>query len=555
MYHNRKAKDLRDKVYALLGMSSDTPNDLLPDYTILWRNLFRQLVHFLIGEKALVETWDSQQVAVIKHMGCVLGKVVSVPSASTWDERQSINVSIALDNGSEDRWKWDGCWTLQATAKSIQQGDVICLLQGASKPTIIRSCEDHCLVVAIAVTPMENTRLEGTSFDWPDCSRRIKTFPRKMLLIWDWETPCEESCEIDYECFLSSRELLHTKTQKETDDRWSKAARLYYVGWLLKDAESYEGAVESFYKAIKTFIETYRSRHEANEAIFEIWGQACETIHTKARLPYWGSIFLDQRAEALRIMADILERRGDYSEVTEHRVIRIFRGPFREELLKLLFAVYGNQVPITDEVVKAAAGSRSCATEILRLLLDWRGDQVPVSEEVLKTAARNFYHGKEVFELLLSRRGDQIFISEGIVKSAAGNKGQAYELIKLLLDWRGDQVPITEEVWKVAAGNRQEARRVITLLLLRRQGQVPVTVEVLKQAAGNPHHAEVIIRLLLDQRGDQVPVTEEVVKEAAQNRRQGRGVLELLLKWHEGQISITEEVMRWRLLPGAAMTR
>ncbi|EHK46644.1 hypothetical protein TRIATDRAFT_23808, partial [Trichoderma atroviride IMI 206040] len=189
MYHTRKAKDLRDKIYALLGMSSDTLSGLLPNYNMLWRDLFRQLVHSLVGEQALVNTWDNQQVAVIKHTGCVLGKVLSVSNAGAWDERQSIDVSIAIDDGSEDLWRWDGCWTLQASAKSIQQGDVLCLLQGASKLTIIRPCEDYCVVVAIAVTAIGYKRLEGTPFDWLDCSRRIQAFPREMLLVWDWETP------------------------------------------------------------------------------------------------------------------------------------------------------------------------------------------------------------------------------------------------------------------------------------------------------------------------------------------------------------------------------
>jgi hypothetical protein len=42
MFHTRQASDPRDKVYALLGISSDDPGEasLQPDYTISWEELF-----------------------------------------------------------------------------------------------------------------------------------------------------------------------------------------------------------------------------------------------------------------------------------------------------------------------------------------------------------------------------------------------------------------------------------------------------------------------------------------------------------------------------------
>lgn len=45
MYHTHKATERRDKVLALLGMSSNDPSaaHLLPNYEISWEELFRQL--------------------------------------------------------------------------------------------------------------------------------------------------------------------------------------------------------------------------------------------------------------------------------------------------------------------------------------------------------------------------------------------------------------------------------------------------------------------------------------------------------------------------------
>ncbi|RSM03811.1 hypothetical protein CEP52_007197 [Fusarium oligoseptatum] len=68
MYHNREATDRRDKVYALLGMSSDVTirADLMPDYKASWKDLFYRLVRSLVGEVASVETWDNKEIATIR---------------------------------------------------------------------------------------------------------------------------------------------------------------------------------------------------------------------------------------------------------------------------------------------------------------------------------------------------------------------------------------------------------------------------------------------------------------------------------------------------------
>jgi hypothetical protein len=58
-------------------------------------------------------------------------------------------------------------WTLQALAKPIQERDVICLLYGVSKLTIIRLYKDHFAIVVIAATPLNGSG----SFEWPETSQ------------------------------------------------------------------------------------------------------------------------------------------------------------------------------------------------------------------------------------------------------------------------------------------------------------------------------------------------------------------------------------------------
>jgi len=186
MFRTRQASNPLDKVYALLGMSSDNPSEagLHTNYNLSVEKLFQQLVNFILGKDASVET--SSQGAVIKSKGCILGQVSSVKT----DDRQIVSITsrrAASDSTSKDVWTAE--WILQVSAKPIQERDIICLLHGASKPTIVRLCKDHFAVVVMAVTPLD----ESGSFGWPETSQ----FSRDFLLIWDWEKPLGESQDQD----------------------------------------------------------------------------------------------------------------------------------------------------------------------------------------------------------------------------------------------------------------------------------------------------------------------------------------------------------------------
>jgi hypothetical protein len=55
--------------------------------------------------------------------------------------------------------------------------------------------------------------------------------------------------------------------------------------------------------------------------------------------------------------------------------------------------------------------------------------------------------------LLLNQRENEVKITEEVVKAAAGNERRGKEVRRLLLDRRGDEEKITKEVGKAAAGN------------------------------------------------------------------------------------------------------
>jgi hypothetical protein len=93
-YHTHEATKRHDKVYALLGMSSDDLKDadLLLGYGVLWEDLLQRLAKFLLGEKVSVETWPDMEIAVIKSKGRILGKVSLEKSGITWEDGHDVDI-------------------------------------------------------------------------------------------------------------------------------------------------------------------------------------------------------------------------------------------------------------------------------------------------------------------------------------------------------------------------------------------------------------------------------------------------------------------------------
>ncbi|KAH6663786.1 hypothetical protein B0J14DRAFT_630682 [Halenospora varia] len=132
MFYTYKATKPVDKVYALLGISSDNPSiaGLLPDYKIPWKELFKDIVRYILGKDISIKISKDSQRAIIKSKGYILGQVSLVRSG--------------------DR----------------QRHDIICLIQGASNPTIIRLYKDHFAIIVVIATPLNKSE----NFGWPEIS-------------------------------------------------------------------------------------------------------------------------------------------------------------------------------------------------------------------------------------------------------------------------------------------------------------------------------------------------------------------------------------------------
>jgi hypothetical protein len=233
------------------------------------------------------------------------------------------------------------------------------------------------------------------------------------------------------------------------------------------------------------------------------------------------------------VVASFLKRRGDNVKITGE-VLKAAAGNAQsgKEVMAILLKQRGNEVQITEEVVKAAAGNAQSGKGVMELLLRQRGDEVKITEEVVKAAAGDTESGNGVMKLVLKQRGEEV------VKAAAMNTESGKGVMELLLRLRGEGLQITQGL--VAEIARSLNAGCMALLLEQREDEVQITEEVVKAAAGNAQSGKEVMAILLEQRGEEVKITEEVVKAAAGNRTSGKGVMKLLLRQRVDGFEITQ---------------
>jgi ankyrin repeat protein len=257
MYHTHEATELHDKVFALLGMSNDNLNkaSLSPNYGVPWEELLQDLVKFLLYDKISIETLGDKQIALIKSKGCILGNVSLMRSDIAWDDSEGVDIIFNnTSNPMEYKEERSTRWTLHNSANSIQDGDLVCLLQGASKPTIIRLHDDHFDIIMITATlPEEMLKL----------SQSMEPFSRDFLLIWDWEKLSREVQDLEHETLLQTKNWASEPSKIGFEDHLEKATRSWKAAMILEDSAKYEKAQEKIQEAINGYEIAAVGGHQA----------------------------------------------------------------------------------------------------------------------------------------------------------------------------------------------------------------------------------------------------------------------------------------------------
>ncbi|KAK6609501.1 het domain protein [Botrytis cinerea] len=595
MYHTRMATKLHDKIYALLSMSSDTSNvaGLSPDYRVTWTTLLERLVKFVLFKDVSVKAWEDEEIVLIESKGYVLGHVSSIDADSTRYDRQYVSI-VSINQSEFDNEEHTTRWLLHASAKPIRQGDLVCLLQGASKPSIIRAYRDHFSIIVIAVTLQDKIQRNDEWFESLRPLPLMKKLSRDFLLFWNWEKSPEElqgqaEDGDTIERYTSIPECLKTDTKR--------AINSINVALVLGDTIDYANAERILQRQIKDYDEKLRGDNLHILALKESLGWICykrndttkaenlflevvetrkafqgryhqDTLSSMARL---GFIYMvksfslrDEKESIIRLsdqignnnqisekdmirvgelkshkmMELLLELKRDNVEVTEE-VVKAAVGNWKSgyELMKLLFDKRDEEITVTEEIVKIAVGNKYKGHELIKLLFDKRSEEITITEEILKAAASN-YNGKKIMEFILEKRGEEIIITEEILKAAIRIDFGRKDIMELILEKR-EEVIITEEILKAAASsyNGQDIMEVI----LEKREEVIITEEILKAAVSN-YYGERIIGLILE-KGEEVIITEEILKAAASNFN-GRGIIEPILEKRGEEIIITEEILK-----------
>jgi hypothetical protein len=184
---------------------------------------------------------DESQIAIIKTKGNIIGKVFEVTPTQGHKPQTQIRFTVKRSDPI--------FWTLPFSTNSIKHGDVLCLLQGASKPTIIRPCKSYFVIIMMAVVP-----LEQAEFVRPE-----KSLFRNFLLVWDWEYT-EEFIDPDkYGLLLQTWQ----SDSKETSVRepMSSALRAWNDAQILGDLNEFVEAEEKERQATEIFKSAVEEKH------------------------------------------------------------------------------------------------------------------------------------------------------------------------------------------------------------------------------------------------------------------------------------------------------
>ncbi|KAF7940451.1 uncharacterized protein EAE98_000578 [Botrytis deweyae] len=597
MYHTRKATKRHDKVYALLSMSSESSNlaGLSPDYKVTWATLLERLVKFIISQDISLKTWEDKEIALIESKGYVLGRVHSIEIDSTRHERQCVNIEFKNQPSINKGYTR---WILQASAKSIQQGDLVCHLQGTSKPAIIRPYKDHFAIILIAVTLQDKRQIKDGCFDTLYDLPPIKKFLRDFLLIWNWEQgPDNLESQAEYEGTIERYKSVpgNLKTDK------NRAVNLINVSLVLTDAGDYENAENILQEKIKSYEgklgrenthilalkETLAWMYHQNGDRMKSENFFLQVIQTRNDLQ--GKYHQDTLRNVAKLglvymkegfswslpsqsMITRLSNQIENNRIGEEDMIQIGES-FNRKMMKLMLDQNKENFQVTEDVVKAAARNTYFGYEVMKLLFEKRGEEITITKEMIKIAAENLRCGYKLMVLLFEKRGKEITITEEVVKAAVGNRSTGYEIMMLLFEKRDEEITITKEMIKIAVWNWDQGFKLMKLLLDKRGKEITITKELIKAAIGNRDNGynrtilsferrgtnlfsvleiqdeterrlcgQNIVKLLLKERGEELTIPEEVVVIIASNFTEK--VMALLLEKQREKIGITQEILK-----------
>lgn len=449
MYRFHKATVLHDKIYSLLGLCVENPDEvgLKPNYRLPWNEVFKQAIMHVFPSSCSVETWRESPVAVIKGKGLALGYVGYVQKRILKSGFQQIGVNYndtARSLGYED--KWATMWQINASAESVVKGDIIFLLDGASSPIIIRICRGFFTVI-VSTTALHSYH-KGKRSMGVSTQKEVLTQGSlsDIVLIWDISSADgEKSKEHDDQNDLIYLAPHYQEKASEKKNRLQEISLIsegIMMQILQQNGSKFpkKGLYQPFLREGRDLLDTERLINAA-ATYSEIYG--------------------------IIIVEQLLKHCRDSLPVSKNVVAA---AAANEELwgfivLERLQKYCGKCLPVTEDVVKAAAANEGLyGYGIIKKLLQHCGESLPVSEEVIKVAAANRgFYGHMIMEQLLEHCGrGSIIVSEDVIKAATAYRGiYAEEITQQSLEDFGKRLPEFEDVLRAVAAKEEDGQELL----------------------------------------------------------------------------------------------
>ncbi|KAE8361280.1 heterokaryon incompatibility protein-domain-containing protein [Aspergillus caelatus] len=395
MYQHHNATLQHDKVYALLGLSADDPQipALKPNYALPWNDVHKQVTTYLFGGKS-----------VIKGKGWILGYIKSVEARASGCYQGYVN--IVLNHTADwvgDELNWIDQWIPRAPEGLVQKADIICLLEGSSRPSIIRLCKDHFETVVAAITPPH----DRTIFDFkPQEWHSISGFVYDIILTWRIPRAGAESniaLQGTVELTNIAPELFNMSLTQSKGTVENSALERMVVQWTenFQFSEDVAKAAAANYHENGHNIITLLIKYQPSLPITE------DVVKAAAANPGEAGYL------SLPITEDVVKTAAANGALAGIMVIRLL---IRHQGKSAANRTYGHILPITEDVVKAAASACNKG-KTLKLLIRHYRESLPITKDVIKEAAKN--DEPENLQLLVDYLGYNLPISIDVINAVA----------------------------------------------------------------------------------------------------------------------------------------
>ncbi|KAL5390036.1 hypothetical protein DPSP01_002093 [Paraphaeosphaeria sporulosa] len=214
MFHTHDATDPKDKVYALLGMSTAEMASrpyIAVDYSKPWASVFCELVRYLLGSTVRIQTWNHRLETLLFARVFVLGRVGQVNRNVNTSKHELVTKEehicrLNRYTGASETFLWTFDCVVYGNPM-IQEGDIVVQVQGAERPIVIRRCLDHFEIICVSVDVKYVYLESGThsaiysldeptqwlrsseNIPWETYLTMIESYPHELALVWNLERP------------------------------------------------------------------------------------------------------------------------------------------------------------------------------------------------------------------------------------------------------------------------------------------------------------------------------------------------------------------------------